>query len=214
MKEPNSHIKYLSNQFPALTIRKPLFYNWDLSLRFDLQKEFKNPVGPADDEYFKEVYFRAETLFKACFESPSTELLIFIQKYQREGNGIEDDNYIFKQIEDFDKKKIKRDQVSNIYEPDDEENIWNRAIYQTQLQKVNAKNLVRGLCNTDFPDRKPYIEEELYFINKTRNLIFHIYDDRGLDILMRDKSELKKLYGKHKDWILEYDRSLILERLN
>ena len=63
-------------------------------------------------------------------------------------------------------------------------------------------------------DRKLYVEEELFFINKTKNLIFHIYGDRGLDILMTDKTELKILYEKHKTWILECDRSLILEGLN
>lgn len=213
MKKPNLHIKYLNEQFPKLIIRKPLFYNWDLSLRFDLQKEFKNPVAPTDDEYFKEVYLRAETLFEFCFESSYSEIIICIQKYQWEGNEIEDENFIFKQIEDFDKTMIERDQVKNIYEPDDEDDIWNRATYQTELEKINAKKLIHGICHTDFPDRKPYIEEEIYFINKSENLIFHIYDDRGLDVLMTDKSKLKRLFEKHNEWILEYDRELILDRM-
>ena len=214
MKKTNSHIKYINENFPELVIRKPLFYNWDISLRFDLQKEFKNPVAPTDDEYFEEVYLRAETLFEFCFESSDTEIIICVQQYQLEGNEIEDENYIFNQIKDFDKTLIERDQVKKIYEPDDEDDIWNRATYQTQLKKMNTKNLIRGICHTDFPDRKPYIEEEIYFINKSKNIIFHIYDDRGLDILMTNKSKLKILLEKHNDLILEYDRELILNRVN
>lgn len=214
MKKLNSHIEYLNEKFPNLVFRKPLFYNWDISLRFDLQKEFKNPVEPTDKEYFKQVYLRAKTLFESCFDSPKTEILILVQKYEWEGSKIEKENYIFTQITDFNKTMIARSQVRKIYEPDDEDDIWNVAIYPTKLENINVDNLIQGIANTDFPDRKPYIEEELYFINKTKNIIFHIYDDRGLDILMTDKSELKKLYKKHKDWILEYDRSLILERLS
>lgn len=51
----------------------------------------------------------------------------------------------------------------------------------------------------------------MYFINVTRNLIYHLYDDRGCDILAADKNDIRFLYETYNDWILDYDRNVIDE---
>ena len=55
--------KFIKDNFERLRLRKPLFYSWDLGIRFDLQ------VGETDtDEYFQEVTRRASTIFKTAFD--------------------------------------------------------------------------------------------------------------------------------------------------
>ncbi|MBY9077121.1 DUF3885 domain-containing protein [Paenibacillus sp. HN-1] len=51
---------------------------------------------------------------------------------------------------------------------------------------------------------------DIYFVNKSRNTIFHFYDSRGLDIVSNSKETLKELYLKRNEWILNYD----LERID
>ena len=36
-----------------------------------------------------------------------------------------------------------------------------------------------------------------------------MYDDRGLDVIAKDKKSLDSLYHNFNDWILEYDREKI-----
>lgn len=50
---------------------------------------------------------------------------------------------------------------------------------------------------------------EIYFINKIKNNIFNLVDDRGLDIIAKDKESLVDIYSKFNSWILEYDREKI-----
>jgi len=46
-------------------------------------------------------------------------------------------------------------------------------------------------------------------VNRTRNLILHMYDDRGLDLIARHRSDLQAIYDAHKSWVLDYDRHRI-----
>lgn len=68
----------------------------------------------------------------------------------------------------------------------------------------------------NFPDRTPRLEKnnssankEIYFININRSIIFHIYDDRRLEIISTNKEEIRPIYEEYSKWILDYDRDLI-----
>jgi hypothetical protein len=36
-----------------------------------------------------------------------------------------------------------------------------------------------------------------------------MFDDRGLDLIAADRSELQSIYDRHRDWLLNYDRKRI-----
>ncbi|WP_420901955.1 DUF3885 domain-containing protein [Paenibacillus dendritiformis] len=49
-------------------------------------------------------------------------------------------------------------------------------------------------------------ERSIGTINKTKQIIYHLYDDRGCDVLCAALDPLRPLYEEFNDWILEYDR--------
>nr|WP_255408182.1 DUF3885 domain-containing protein [Sporosarcina sp. P3] len=36
--------------------------------------------------------------------------------------------------------------------------------------------------------------------------MYHLYDDRGCDIIAADKESIRYLYEQYSDWILDYDK--------
>ncbi|WCR25026.1 DUF3885 domain-containing protein [Paenibacillus thiaminolyticus] len=40
-------------------------------------------------------------------------------------------------------------------------------------------------------------------------MIYHLYDDRGCDVICADVDPLRPLYEEFNDWILDYDREKI-----
>lgn len=54
------------------------------------------------------------------------------------------------------------------------------------------------------------IYHRVYFINLNKKTIFHIYDDRGCDVIASAREDLMGIYTRYNDWILDYDR----ERIN
>ena len=49
----------------------------------------------------------------------------------------------------------------------------------------------------------------VYFLNSQKNVMFHLYDDRGADVAAADKNILRPLYESCGEWILEHDREKI-----
>ncbi len=210
MTTKQKYRQFLNDNFKGLRLRKPLFYSWDLGLRFDLQFGKTNT-----DEYFEEVTRRASEIFQTVFDNYDNVLLVFMDyKYKR--RKIRFSNFIFKQIDIIKKTEITYSKEQRLYEPDDKFDIRNIAIVELTSDRMNYKNILRAIGHTDFSSRKPRLDnnwfftsKEVYFINIDKKLIFHMYDDRGLDIISADKEALRLIYKKHNDWILDYDREQI-----
>jgi len=223
--------KFLNDNFKGLRLRKPLFYSWDFGLRFDLQTgETSNSsrqildgdgnviphVGDTDtDEYFQEVTRRASTIFQTAFDNSDKVFLVLIDyKYKR--RKIRFSNFTFKQIDNLQKTEISYSKEFRLYEPEDKFDIRNIAMIKLTADRINFKNILTAIGHTDFPPRQPRLDQngfltgkEIYFVNIDKKLIFHMYDDRGLDIISADKETLRPINKKHNDWILDYDREQI-----
>ena len=51
----------------------------------------------------------------------------------------------------------------------------------------------------------------LYLFDFDRQILFHPYDDRGMDIIGNNKVLIKQIYTKFNDWLLDYDRQVMDE---
>jgi hypothetical protein len=201
---------FLNDNFNGLTLKSPLFYNWDASLRFDLQPNAENPVKPDMSEYFETVLHRSTQIFESVFSSDDEILIVLYQFKWPSRKKIKLSNFVFKQITDLNKSDVKFSLVKRLYEKDDK---WNRALIKTKVANLNYKELLKAISHSDFPSNKPSIQFETYIINITKNIIFHMYDDRGLDVLVSNKKTLAPIYHEHKDWLLDYDIEMMQERL-
>ncbi|MBP6301945.1 MAG: DUF3885 domain-containing protein [Bacteroidia bacterium] len=231
MTTKQEYRQFLNDNFKGLRLRKPLFYSWDFGLRFDLQTgETSNSsrqildgegnviphVGDTDtDEYFQEVTKRASTIFKTAFDNSDKVFLVFMDyKYKR--RKIKFSSFTFKQVDNLKKFEISFSKEKQLYEPGDKFDIRNVAIIKLTADRINYKNILTAIGHSDFPPRQPRLDnngfltsKEIYFINIDKKLIFHMYDDRGLDLISTDKETLRPIYKKHNDWILDYDRKQI-----
>jgi hypothetical protein len=203
--------QYLNATFKDQKIIRPLFFNGNFGLRFDLQ------VGETDtEEYFMEAIGRSSSLFKAAFDPNDIMFLIFRDfKWKRRKIGFL--NYCLKQINNLERQEVNYSLIRNHYEIGTY-GVYNAALTKLAPDRVNYKNILTAISNTDFPPRQPRFKflssVEIYFINATQNLIFHMYDDRGLDIMASDIETLKPIYTNFNDWILESNRKKIDEMMS
>lgn len=201
--------QFLQNNFAGLKLRNPLFYSWNYGLRFDLQDEYKLTDN---EDYFVEVIKRATAIFETVFE-PSDKLYFVFKDYRHCREKIRPTNYVFKQIEKLEKNEIHYTREKFMYYPNDEYNV---ALICLTVNRINYKNILTAIGNTDFTVRQPRLDgqgastsKEIYFLNISKRLIFNMYDDRGLDIIATEKKILRPIYEKYNDWILDYDRERI-----
>jgi Domain of unknown function (DUF3885) len=48
-----------------------------------------------------------------------------------------------------------------------------------------------------------------FFLNISKKIIYHLYDDRGCDVIAADREHIRLLYEVRNEWILDYDRDKI-----
>lgn len=196
---------FLQANFNGLIVKQPLFYNWTIGLRFNLQTS-----SPDKEEYFDEVIKRTTTLYQKTFDPTDNLLIVFIQfKWKR--RKIRFRNYFFKQIKGLNREEIDYRRINRLYEKNDIDDIWNAATIKITADRLNYTETFRAIANVDFA-RDPNIQGQVYLINTDKKIIFNMYDDRGLDIISTDKEFLKSLYKTFDSWLLDYDRDEMKKR--
>ena len=78
-------------------------------------------------------------------------------------------------------------------------------------RRINYRFILKAIANDSYYSRRTATDDRIYFVNRTRNIILHMYDDRGMDVIAAGRNDLQAIYDEHKDWILDYDRKQIVE---
>ncbi len=204
---------YLKTNFSTLEIKKPLFYNWQYGIRFEIGLKAVDVF--LDDEkmilnqsYFDEAVKRVKSLFNAIFDK-NDKVILVCQRYSNGRQKIKKRSICFQSIENILSKEIEHFKIKNIYHDDplSKKEHWHRIAIHTKTKDIHYQNIFKRLVLLDFGGYGQ--TPEIYFINKSKNIILNLYDDRGLDIIAKDKESLADIYSKFNNWILDYDREKI-----
>ncbi|MFO1443929.1 DUF3885 domain-containing protein [Bacillus sp. Bva_UNVM-123] len=171
--------------------------NW---IRFEL-----GLVELDGSDYNKEMHYRAKSILKFLFKDNDTIWLIASVSNHIDYKGIDLPN-----IKRFlrNKKLIYDVKCKTVpFEYDEEDTEMRTIQYSLKVNKedIRLDYLIRAIGNKDFL-RKPRINGNLYIVNETKGVLFHMYDDRGCDVFSLDEDTLLPLYHKFRKWILDYDR--------
>jgi len=199
--------QYMNNNFKNLSLKSPLFYNWNNGIRFDigyLDLWIYAEKKTINYKYAKEGLVRVKSIFEFLFDEED-EIFIVSQRYSDGRQKIKKQSFCFKNIDNY--SNVESFKIKDPYF--DEDNVysktehWHRIMFETKVKDINYEEFFRHSIEYDFRYRGGV---EVYFINKSKNIIFHNYDDRGLDVIAKEPKALEALYLKYNTWILEYDR--------
>lgn len=202
---------FMNENYPNLELRPPLFYNWDIGIRFELGVGWEIEEVYPNNSYVLGCYKRAITLFDSL-HSPTEEIFVVIdvndfdkgKKFKRQLKNFS--SYVEKSL----LFKLKYQALPYIFPEDNEKGTYktHRFTLRCKTSEFKCVPLLKAVCNQDL-GLKPSIFHRVYFININRKTIFHIYDDRGCDLLATSPTTIKDIYNKYNDWILDYDRPVI-----
>ncbi|WP_440118947.1 DUF3885 domain-containing protein [Paenibacillus sp. QZ-Y1] len=204
---------FLAEYFQNLTFKPPLFYSWSVSIRFELgnPRMFRLNV----EHYMEQVYDRSLELFRALHDQEDEVFIITHAHFADEPrNKVKKLNLYRKYIKK--KEPIRALRLEILPDVDCKPNeipaprnnmymYWARC----RVEDLKYSQFIKAICNHDV-GMKPMIHHRVYFINISKKTIFHIYDDRGCDVISASREELMDIYNEYNDWILDYDR----ERMN
>ncbi|MEC1749931.1 DUF3885 domain-containing protein [Bacillus mojavensis] len=200
--------EYVLENFPGLRLTPPLFYNWQIGIRFEIGVGYNVNAAYLHNPYIDNAYKRAVTLFKSLHADDDDIFVIADAVGFGGGRRYKSKLHIFSRYirEKAVLKKLQHIAVS--YTCSDDDDKTHRFFLRCKAGDVRYIPMLRAICNQDM-GIKPSISQDIYFINIKKRTIFHLYDDRGCDILAAAAETIRDMYETYNSWILDYDREKI-----
>ena len=136
--------------------------------------------------YLEGVYNRAITLFQSLHSKTDDMYIVVDVNDYADGETFKHKLNIFSKYvkEKSDLFKLQKNTIPYVFPEDDEDGVYKTHRYTLKCKVSDLKYIpmIKAICNQDM-GIKPRIFHMVYFININKNTIFHIYDDRGCDVL-------------------------------
>jgi len=192
--------KFYESRFGKQELLFRLFYSFPIGIRFEIGK---SNTRVYDEEYVKNACRRAITIFSELFDNDDT-IFVVVNSFEDDPNDLAGDvaSDVLSLISHQNKCKFP------FNSQEEEDFSCTRHIVQTFVKDIQIEKLIENIIWSDI-DGRNNLKGCVYFINPKNNIIYWLYDDRGLDVISNEKTNLNPIYIKFNSWILNYDREKI-----
>ncbi|PRS48353.1 hypothetical protein C6Y00_13035 [Bacillus sp. GBSC66] len=200
--------RFLKNHFPDLILTPSLFYQWPFGLRFEVADwslgEESVVLEKAGD--------RALKIVRYAFD-PEDDILFVTDVYTQHEHELTKQKLLVyqKYVRQQVRNRLRHELLTYVRPELDEPLTLERFTLTFQLQDIRLRPLLQAICQEDFyaPNQimNGKLGYEIYLINLTKQMIFHLYDDRGCDLIAADAERLRPVYEGLQHWLLDYDRA-------
>ncbi|WP_025028529.1 DUF3885 domain-containing protein [Caldalkalibacillus mannanilyticus] len=178
----------------------------DAHLRFELGEPYENGT----EERIQQVVKRVCRLFEEVF-NPNDYVYIYIKDWETEdimfGNTTPD--YIYELLREHILEEETLYELDEDYDESGEvveiKKEYKVKISYAMVNSIPYKEILEGIGNYE-QGREPSISQSVFFICPSKDIIFHMYDDRGCTIDSDHSDKLDFLYHKYNDWLVDYWR--------
>jgi len=214
----NTLPSFLEKHFEGLALRPALFYSWKYRIRFEISDPL---ISSHEKDCLNQAFHRSIILFQRVFgegdeilfvtDVHTTNKELFLQKRPL--------NVYLKYIKD--KKRLyqlNHHRLPSVFQDkdeDDDQSLTHRFVLSCKKAELRYAQLLQAINYEDFAHPSTILKSnpqsgyDIYFINLSKKMIFHLYDDRGCDVLASNKESIRFLYEEYNRWVLDYDREEI-----
>lgn len=182
----------IENIFGSKALDHALFYNHKGGLRFKLSE------GKSYIEMFISAYNKAEKILQSAFDG--NENIIICLAYYTE-DTIQEKRLSLKGLEDC---QIEIDGYESWQTTSLEDETQRVFIAFDITDKKEISKILWGVLAIEL-GVSPQLGCTAYFIDFDNKIIASPYDDRGMDIIGKNKQRLQMLYTKFHHYLLKYD---------
>lgn len=186
----------------------PIFYNSPIGIRFnigdngnDVYVDKSGEKFAVNPNYIVACLERSLNIYNSLNNEPN---LLAIEGYLCENESVED--FISSVVSATDLPQPNEIKSKLTYDDEDE---YIHVFLLWNLKDFNPNKLLEEIIKADFGSGNYYLTSSVYFVCTKDNMLFHLYDDRGADLVADKKEKIQHIYHKMNDLILDYDREKI-----
>ncbi|MFM0600904.1 DUF3885 domain-containing protein [Streptococcus suis] len=182
----------------------PFFYGTPLALRFE--------IGPAEEAetlpkkvYLDRAYARAVELLEQASSAYDYVILSLLHQEDRDI-----DTYLWHFTSKFNFNKCPEPELIEVEDWTGEVLVFERYLFPVADQDLKA--LLREIIKADHGGFN-YLSSSVLFLSSKDKVIYHCYDDRGVDIAVVDDDKRRQLFTDCYDLLFDYDMEEMERRM-
>lgn len=191
-------------------LKHPIFYNSPVGIRFEIGgaesvylngKSSENYiVNPA---YISAAFDRAKAIYTNLPHKPN---ILRIDGYPDESSV----QKVTQSICEAGNMPQPHEQVVKPFKWEEDDDTLSQLQLYWDLERIlfTPDRLLQEVIKADIGGYNGFVSN-VYFADTHNCILFHLYDDRGADLLATDKELIRPIYEKFNSWILDYDREKI-----
>lgn len=207
-------VKSLSERFDEVLVKlsnpeleHPVFYNAPIGIRFEIGKILPDLSDSenTDEHMVSQVYIeaalqRATSIYAALPHAPN---ILRIDTYTHENEA---EHYVGSDLSVI--LPFPHTQRSKRINDDGVEHTMVQLYWDLNKISFSPEKLLKEIIKADFSGISE-LSSNVYFTHTGDVYLYHVYDDRGADLVAESKEILRPIYDEFNSWILEYDRKQI-----
>jgi hypothetical protein len=200
---PLTYQSRIAQVFGDKALAHGLFYLHSQSLRIELS---------GDRPYLK-MFLRAYSRSKAIIDFGVGDLQTVTVCLSFYGSSLLVGNLsVFRNLHRCEVTIPKTAEIWQVIEPHVFDEDWDlvRTFICFDIEFAEVELLLWGTLANELGIR-PHTSCKLYLFDFDRQILFHPYDDRGMDIIGGNRILLHQIYLKFNNWLLDYDRQVMDE---
>ncbi|HEL1837858.1 TPA: DUF3885 domain-containing protein [Streptococcus suis] len=191
-------------QFGEHQLVGPFFYATPLALKFE--------IGPAEEAetlpkkvYLDRAYARAVELLEQASSAYDYVILSLLRQEDRDI-----DTYLWHFTSKFNFNKCPEPELIEVEDWTGEVLVFERYLFPVADQDLKA--LLREIIKADHGGFN-YLSSSVLFLSSKDKVIYHCYDDRGVDIAVVDDDKRRQLFTDCQDLLFDYDMEEMERRM-
>ncbi|RRN48819.1 DUF3885 domain-containing protein [Streptococcus suis] len=191
-------------QFGEHQLVGPFFYATPLALKFE--------IGPAEESetlpkkvYLDRAYARAAELLEQASSAYDYVILSLLRQEDRDI-----DTYLWHFTSKFNFNKCPEPELIEVEDWTGEVLVFERYLFPVADQDLKA--LLREIIKADHGGFN-YLSSSVLFLSSKDKVIYHCYDDRGVDIAVVDDDKRRQLFTDCQDLLFDYDMEEMERRM-
>lgn len=176
-------------------ILHPVFYNAEAGIRFEIggNEEVYLNDDVVNPRYILNAFERSKKIYDKVFNPDILRIDIF-----------DGENQFLKKLNLPVPKEIKSEEIIQGTEKYGQEYCY----WDLTEQKVDINQLLLEIIKGDIGGLDELVDT-VYFVDSKNAVMYHLYDDRGLDVVAKERETLLSVYNEFNSWILDHDREEI-----
>lgn len=198
--------KFMDEYYKGVWLTPDIYHQLDLGIHVELGEDMYqfNDDGKLNMKRFHSVYRHVANIFSLLFKKDDDVLLI-VNSYPNDRNKTAYPNF-FKRYVKVQQKKYSLRMHEFVWEVDEDEICVQQMELRCKVSELKWEYLLKTSIHEDFDSLKPQLRKknglmvpDIFFVNLRTKCMFHVYDDRGCEIMNTDVTLHEQLIDSLKE---------------